>query len=215
MIMYSFYLTDGDNVELIMINSDKMKIMLTREDMTYYDIRMYSLGHTGNAIREAFSKVLDDIKQKTGFDTVAGKTILQVYPARDGGCEVYVTKLCEKGDESVPYDSYAGGKESMKITMKKWLEDVIFVFDSITDVIDACRLLSSDGYSYKSSLYEKDGRYFLFLEDDTCGINLAGELCKLSDYGKKIGGKITESYIYEHCDLIIKDKAVEALSVGK
>ena len=198
-------------MELIMINSEKMKIMLTREDMTYYDIKMYSLGHTGNNVREAFSRVLEDIKSETGFDTVTEKSILQVYPSRDGGCEVYVTRLGGKGDEGVPTDNSKSGRDSAKVSVRTWLEDVIFVFENITDTIDACRLLRADGYVYNSRLYEKDGKYYLFLEDDTCGINLTGELCRLSDFGKKIGGKITEAYIYEHCELMIAERAVEKL----
>ena len=198
-------------MELIMINSEKMKIMLTREDMTYYDIKMYSLGHTGNAVRKAFSRVLEDIKSETGFDTVTAKSILQVYPSRDGGCEVYVTRLGNKGDETVPTDNTRGGRDGARVSVKKWLDNVIFVFEDITDTIDACRLLLSDGYAYNSRLYEDSGRYYLFLEDDTCGINLTGELCRLADFGKKIGGKITEAYIYEHCKLIIPERAVEKL----
>ncbi len=197
-------------MELIMINSEKMKIMLTREDMTYYDIKMYSLGHTGNNVREAFSRVLEDIRSETGFDTVTEKSILQVYPSRDGGCEVYVTRLSGKGDETVPTDN-KGGRDGARVSIKKWLEEVIFVFEDITDTIDACRLLLADGYAYESRLYEKDGRYYLFLEDDTCGINLTGELCRLADFGKKIGGRITEAYIFEHCRLIIPERAVEKL----
>ena len=198
-------------MELIMINSEKMKIMLTREDMTYYDIKMYSLGHTGNAVRKAFSRVLEDIKSETGFDTVTEKSILQVYPSRDGGCEVYLTRLPGKGDEVMPTEGAKSGQGGARVSVKKWLEEVIFVFEEICDLIDACRLLLSCGYVYDSRLYEKDGRYYLFLEDDTCGINLTGELCRLADFGKKIGGRITEAYIYEHCRLIIEERAVEAL----
>ena len=198
-------------MELIMINSEKMKIMLTREDMTYYDIKMYSLGHTGNAVRKAFSRVLEDIKSETGFDTVTEKSILQVYPSRDGGCEVYVTRLPGKGDEVMPTEGAKSGQGGARVSVKKWLEEVIFVFEEICDLIDACRLLLSCGYAYDSRLYEKDGRYYLFLEDDTCGINLTGELCRLADFGKKIGGRITEAYIYEHCRLIIEERAVEKL----
>ena len=200
-----------NSMELIMINSEKMKIMLTREDMTKYDIKMYSLGHTGNAVRKAFSRVLEDIKSETGFDTVTEKSILQVYPSRDGGCEIYVTRLLVKGDEAVPAEEVKSSREGARISVKKWLEVVIFVFENITDTIDACRLLVSLGYAYGSRLYEHKGQYYLFLEDDTCGINLTGELCRLSDFGKKIGGRITEAYIYEHCRMIIAERAVESL----
>ena len=211
MIMYSFYRTDGDILELIMINSEKIKIMLTREDMAKYNIHMYSLGHTGSAIKEAFGEVLSDIKTRTGFDTLEAKTILQVYPSRDGGCEVYITRL--KNDPKLKNDDKHESLTQTNITVKRWFQKIIFSFEKITDTIDACRLLSSVGYDKSSSLYLYDRTYFLFLESEIKPKNRHDEFTFLCDFGKRLDCKITQAYIYEHGEVIISDRAVEALAL--
>lgn len=197
-----------------MINSEKIKIMLTREDMTKYDIRMYSLGHTGSAIKEAFAEVLADIKAKTGFDTLSSKTILQVYPSRDGGCEVYLTRLSPEGGGNLHSDRFTDDnkRSDTKITIRRWLESVVFSFENITDVIDACRVLNDIAYDRSSSLHFCLGAYYLFLETETKPKGANDELMRLSDYGKRISGKLTQAYIKEHGECLISDNAVSALS---
>lgn len=216
MIVYSFYRTDGDYLELIMINSEKIKIMLTREDMLRYDIRMYSLGHTGSAIKEAFSEVLADIKERTGFDTLSSKTILQVYPSRDGGCEVYITRLSAEGSGRMHTDRFTDEQKhsETKITIRRWCECVIFAFENITDVMDACQTLKAGGYDKSSSLHRCGDSYYLLLETEMRPKGSTDELTKISDFGKRISGKITEAYIYEHGEMIINAEAVEALARG-
>lgn len=211
-IVYSFYRTDGDILELIMINSEKIKIMLTREDMTKYNIHMYSLGHTGSAIKEAFGEVLSDIKTRTGFDTLSSKTILQVYPSRDGGCEVYITRL--KNDLKLKNgEKHECAGQSTNITVKRWLEKVIFSFEKLTDTIDACRLLYLSGYDKSSSLYLCDDTYYLFLETEIKPKGRYDELTSLCDFGKRLECKITQAFICEHGELIVPDRAVEALAL--
>ncbi len=212
MIVYSFYRTDGDILELIMINSEKIKIMLTREDMTKYNIHMYSLGHTGSAIKEAFGEVLSDIKARTGFDTLSSKTILQVYPSRDGGCEVYITRL-NKDSKQKSNEKYDSARAQTSITIKRWFEKVIFSFERLTDTIDACRILKTTGYNKSSSLYLYKSTYFLFLETEIKPKGRHDELTPLCDFGKRLDDKITEAYIFEHGDVLIRENAVEALAL--
>lgn len=196
-----------------MINSEKIKIMLTREDMTRYDIRTYSLGHTGSAVKEAFSKVLSDVKENTGFDALTSKTILQIYPSRDGGCEVYVTRLTEDEDKNVSGDSKkdvirSGGNEK---TVR--YEQTMFAFDNMIDVIDACALLKRLDYGESSSLYLCEKHYYLFLKSRIKPKYAADELMPLSEFGKRINDPIAEVYVCEHGECIIGNDAVSALSI--
>ncbi len=195
-----------------MINSEKIKIMLTREDIKKYDIRMYSLGHTGSAIKEAFSEVLSDIKNKTGFDTLSKKTVLQVYPSRDGGCEVYLTRLNSDGGDKLHSDRPTdfNKQTDTPITIRRWLETVIFAFGRITDVIDACRTLDLGQYSKTSSLHVCSGVYYLFLEAEIR--SKSDDLIKLSDFAKRVDNRLAQAYITEHGECIIKSGAIEALS---
>ncbi len=212
MIVYSFYRTDGDSLELIMINSEKIKIMLNREDMTRYDIQIYSLGHTGSAIKETFRQVLSEIKEQTGFDTLSGKALFQVYPSKDGGCEIYITRFkdleqCDNLTNNTDKNAQA------KQNPKKRFKNTVFYFESLTDTMDACKSAKADGYSRKSSLYKGNDGFYLILENEIRPKNAPDELVKLNDYGTKINSKVFEAYIHEHMEKIITKNAVEALSM--
>lgn len=206
------YRTDGDYLELIMINSEKIKIMLSVEDMNKYDIKMYSLGHTGSAIKEAFHEVLTEIRDKTGFDTLSRRSLLQVYPSRDGGCEIYVTRLV--GREQADIMTTEGFSDSQaRVLQRRRYKNTVFYFETVADTMDACRALKADGFTKKSSLYKSMDGYYLIIENEVRPKGAPDELTRLYDYGVKISGKITEAYIYEHMEPVIANGAVEALSV--
>lgn len=195
---------DGGILELIMINSDKIKIMLTHEDMTKYNINMLSQTHTGNAIKEAFYEVLSDIKSRTGFDTLSKKNILQVYPSRDGGCEVYITKTVRdiKQNDNLPLTGQ----------IKHIYQHTIFCFEKAEDLIDGCRILRINGYNKKSRLYIYSDLYYLVLELEMKSPNKSDELTFLLDFAKRYNSESGEAFLKEHGRLLIKENAVKLLS---
>ncbi|MBQ4137632.1 MAG: adaptor protein MecA [Clostridia bacterium] len=200
-------------MELIMINSEKIKIMLTREDMVRYDIRMYSPGHTGSAIKEAFAQVLEDVRSQTGFDTLSKRTVLQVYPSRDGGCEVYLTKLgTGTGDKRYDTKTADECKHTIPKPDTRHFEDAVFAFDELYTVLDACRMLNNDGYDRPSSLYVCNEKYYLFLKTQARIKPGFDELIRLLDFSKRIGGRITKAYITEHGEPLVPENAVYLLS---
>lgn len=212
MIVYSFYRTDGDILELIMINSEKIKIMLTREDMLRYDIRTYMSGHTGSAIKEAFAQVLEDVKAQTGFDTLSKRTVLQVYPSRDGGCEMYLTKASSFSNEKKSDEKLSECKRITAKSEARNFEDAVFAFDELCTVLDVCRMLNANGYDRPSSLYVCNEKYYLFLKTQARINTGYDELIRLSDFAKRIGGRITKAYIIEHGEPLTLENAVYMLS---
>lgn len=191
-----------------MINSEKLKIMLTREDMTKYDIQLYSKAHTVSAIKETFSSVLTEIKERTGFDTLSQSSVLQVYPSRDGGCEIYITR---NDDDVTRYPSAPNAAAAREDILR--LERKIFVFDDILALTDACALLKSRGYSGLGALYAYNNEYYLLLEARARAYRIKSELMPLFDFGRCVEGPFEEAYIIEHGECIIADRAVEALSL--
>lgn len=204
---------DGGILELIMINSDKIKIMLTHEDMTKYNINMLSQTHTGNAIKEAFFEVLSDIKSRTGFDTLSKKNILQVYPSRDGGCEVYITKTVRdlrQRDNSGESDN--SSKTELSVKIKHLYQHSVFSFEKAEDLIDGCRLLAGNGYNKKSHLYIYRDLYYLVLEIELKSPHRSDELTFLSEFGKRYDSKLGEAFLKEHGNLVINENAVKLLA---
>ena len=88
-------------MELILINEKKLKIMLTPEDMREYEIDCESVDYARAETRRAFWSILDEAKHRTGFDAASERVYIQLYPSREGGCEMFVTRLsCAAGESA-------------------------------------------------------------------------------------------------------------------
>ena len=80
-----------------MISGEKLKVMLSSADMEYYAISCDMLDSGNAQSRCAFRKILEDARGQCGFDAAGAKVFVQVFPSKEGGCEMFVTKL---GDTS-------------------------------------------------------------------------------------------------------------------
>ncbi len=80
-------------MELIVISQSKLKIMLTAPDMQYYELQGNHINCVDEETRRAFRHIFDDARLQVGFDTAGERLFVQLYASRDGGCEIFVTKL--------------------------------------------------------------------------------------------------------------------------
>jgi len=203
-------------MEMILISSNKLKIMLDREDMESYSLSCDTIDYDNTETRRAFWNILDDAKHKTGFDAASDRVFIQVYPSKNGGCEMFVTKVREGGksrsDRNVSCLVSKNGAERT---------DRIYAFSRLSDMMIVCRRLKNSGFSDISRAYaarELPERYFLLLPDTGC----CGELPKYPFIYEYIENEYTDdqpicelaasSYITEHCRCICSAKAVETLS---
>ena len=199
-------------MELIMINENKLKITLSVCDMKQYCLDCSTIDYDNTETRRAFWSILDEVKHQTGFDAASQKVFIQLYPSKEGGCEMYVTKLgekhkCEESDDPVP-DSHR-----LRPLPKR---HVAYSFNSLDRLIAVCTRLSSIGFSEKSSAFrshiEKD-KFFLLLEEPEENAYLpVTELSFICEYGKSENLKNTMLFIHEHADPICQSRAVETLS---
>lgn len=80
-------------MELIVISESKLKIMLTAPDMAYYELESARMDCADAHTRAAFRHIFDDARAEIGFDTEGERLFVQLYASREGGCEIFVTKL--------------------------------------------------------------------------------------------------------------------------
>ena len=96
-----------------------------------------------------FWDVLSRAKLRTGFDTDGQKVLVQLYPSKDGGCEIFVTKIGsiykEIGEDvSDPFahpisiESTASKRKKKSLSSEKQFS-AIYSFPSIDPMIRACR----------------------------------------------------------------------------
>ena len=82
-----------NRLELIRISDGKIKIALTKEELAAYSLSAESIDYGREETRIVFRELLDGAKKSMGFDAEGDKVFVQIYTAKDGGCEIFVTKI--------------------------------------------------------------------------------------------------------------------------
>ena len=208
-------------MELILINSSKLKIMLTGDEMKKYELDTDKIDYDTTATRKAFWSILDDAKSETGFDAASDKVFIQLYPSRKGGCEMYVTKLGEqllppRGSrlsrstahdnlQIIPADRHTGGRERFGA----------YVFETMEALLCVCRRLLALKWNGESRAYrDRNGRCFLLLSEVCHSIYAPlDELSFISEYGTAESAEHLHLYISEHATCICEHGAVSTLGV--
>ena len=179
-------------MELILISKSKLKIMMSAEDMKTYNIECDG----ENAFGRGFRPVLEKARRDCGFECEGGRLLVQVFPSRAGGCEMFITRVTPQNDCALP--------------KKKELCAVIF--RRASEMISACALLNARGYCGESRAYSlPTGECVLWLEEPDPDRELA-LWAAVAEYGEKCKGKDIEMYIKEHASEIFEENAVSALS---
>ena len=209
-------------MEFILINDNKIKVMLTEDDLREFEIETEDLDYSNTDTKRMFWDVLSKAKKLTGFDTDGQRVLVQLYPSRHGGCELFVTKigsLCS-ADENCPTK-----KREPIISEKISLDEdeeafekaknnySVLSFKKIESVIAVCRHLSIIESPSLSSAYIGDnGRYYLVLNDlEVSGYTL-DKYSFVFEFGTLENYESTVAYLAEHGKLLAKTRAVSLLA---
>ena len=76
-----------------MISDNKLKVMLCEEDLKGFQLKADQLDYSNTDTKRMFWDVLSKAKHQTGFDTDGQRVLVQLYPSKEGGCEMFVTKI--------------------------------------------------------------------------------------------------------------------------
>lgn len=210
-------------MELILISSSKLKIMLTGEDMAKYALDAESADYDNTATRRAFWSILDDVKNQTGFNAAGDRVFIQLYPSKDGGCEMFVTKmglLCSMNEEQKKGLSIMNGKATKTLIEKLGESDGrerigAYVFDELSSLLAVCHHLCSRKWRGKSEAYRgHDGKCYLILSEKTRDMSATlDRLSFITEYGKAENADTVRLYIREHATCICQHHAVQTLGV--
>ncbi len=211
-------------MEFILISENKIKVILTNEDLQEFELDADELDYSNTDTKRMFWDVLSRAKHSTGFDTDGQKVLVQLYPSRCGGCEMFVTKIgVLSSDEETPHPTdktppiisekiTVKGKQRSRYADRK--RYAAFGFDSLPQMLSVCRQLQSSGYSAESLAYiDEAGRYYLFLSNvDTSGYTPLDEYSFICEFGAIENQETAKYYLAEHGRLICPKNAVSVLS---
>ncbi len=180
-------------MELILISNSKLKIMLSAEDM-----KMYNIECDGEStLHRGFRPVLERAKLDCGFDIESGRLLVQVFPSRGGGCEMFVTRA--------PLGSGKDGKSERGPS--------VCIFKTACDLSSVCRILNLRGYGKDSSAYAlEEGVFALFLPEFDPDEKLPLGAAVIEEFGQRRDPEDLEGYIKEHARTIFLSDAVALLS---
>ncbi len=207
-------------MEIIMINESKLKVMLTSDDLQGFEITTDELDYSNTETKRMFWDILNRAKHSIGFDTDGQRVLVQLYPSRGGGCEMFITKIgtVPLPDEVDTQAAPAGGallhyKPSHRQNYEKGKTGA-FGFDSMELMLKVCRRLFIIGYTGESSAYIGDNsRVYLFLSGlDPTVFPLLDEYSFIAEYGTPENPENLMFYIEEHGKEICMENAVEILS---
>ena len=160
-----------------------------------------------------------DNEDKTGFDTDGQRVLVQLYPSKDGGCEMFVTKIGLL-DESGTDKKCSQGYERLSSQIKKQKKTAtaknvcsVYAFESTEVLLRVCRRLSDIGYIGDSSAYRaENGKCYLFLADvETAVYSPLDEFSFIAEYGTRENSDMMKYYVSEHGSPLCEHKAVSVL----
>ena len=213
-------------MDLIIINDSKLKVTLTSNDLSEFSLDADTLDYSNAETKKMFWDILAKAKRSAGFCTDGHRVLVQLYPSRAGGCEMFITKLgllpnecySANGDRSncecsdIPEARVLHYKPSHK-KMSCEGRTGVFGFDDLSSLLSVCKILRNIGYDGNSSAYRCDKkRYHLFLDGlDTFGFMPPDEFTFINEYGDLENTEAMSYYIEEHAKPICESKAVEIL----
>lgn len=179
-------------MEIIRIGNDKLKLILTDGDLKKYSLNTERLDYDNTETRRILWQILDEAKKETGFDAAAERTLVQAYPGRRGGCEIYVTRLVRPA--------------------KRHGREEVYRFEDADSLFRAAEVALARGDEYESALHKGEEAYYLTLmlpasvKDEPFSA-----LSYLEEYAERIKGGGTGAYIREHTECLIAREAIKKL----
>ena len=204
-------------LELNLIQDDKLKVILTPFDMIQYNLTCDKIDYDNTETRKAVWEILDEAKHKTGFDAAAGKICIQVYPEKNGGCEIYITKL----KNELPSSGTMNGQSERTSPAARTVR-VLYRFDSIDVMLRVCKFLHKRGYERESRAYLEQAfggppRYYLLISEALPPIGgrktkYLRENLFIQEFGTRIENENASLFLEEHCRLFCAENAVGKLA---
>lgn len=193
-------------MEFLLIGESKIKIVLSREEAAKYRLDTASPDVSGPGARRIFWRILEQAKSEVGFDPAGDKVLIQLYPLKGGGCELFVTKLGILSESSARLVS-----KSDRIAMLSKKRS-LYAFDHLEDIIGAAKAVKalSGNLSLGSDVYTENGRYYLAIEEYGKGGEPVEFPCIL-EFGTGITAELS-TYISEHADRLTDGDGIERFS---
>ena len=190
-------------LEFLFITDSKLKIILDEADVGKYSLGALMLGKDGASSRKGFWRLLEQAKAACGFDPLGDKVLIQFYPMKNGGCEIFVTKLGILSESSARLVT----RSEHVTTLSK--RTSFYAFHTLKDLVLASRAvhMRGDAEDTASDAYISDsGGYYLSLIEYGHGDD-GGTPPAFEEFARRL--TFDEALrVSEHCEKIVSGDAI-------
>ncbi|MBE6596431.1 MAG: adaptor protein MecA [Ruminococcaceae bacterium] len=202
-------------MDFTLINENKIKICLSEGDLGEFELIADELDYSDTETKRMFWDVLSRAKKATGFNTNGHRVLVQLYPSKDGGCEMFVTRITPISEDyaaEIKGEEEKNEKKRKDSSRKKY---TVFSFAAFRDLSSACRSLLRVGYKGHSIAYiDESKRWYLLLSNlDFSGYTPMDEYSFLLEFGNIENTESCKSYLSEHATELCFGDAVGKLSL--
>ncbi len=191
-------------MEILRISKHAIRISLSTEEAKEYKI-LKDASLDDENIKFAFARLLDKAESEVDFSYAGRKIFTEIFPSKDGGCEIFISCIGMEDKEIVYKD-----KQQLSENKKSKAMLAIFDFDCFEKLLNACYRLNEIKYKKRSSVYySNDNKHYFMVLEDVYIKDL--KFAFLQEYAKYIKGNIL-SFLKEHYACIIKKEGVKVLS---
>ena len=194
-----------NNMELIVIDEDRMKIMLSREELSSYNIDAVNIDTEDESTKRILYDIIDRAKRTAGFEGEYGRMFVRVFASSDGGCEMYVTKYSQLYDDEESVIEEHSQPNHARYSKRK--RRYVYKLNSAMELVRACSALLARGYSQPSDAYisESGNVYFLVLSEGECDTTVMLEFSEPESFPGVL------LYLCEHARMLCERDAVAHL----
>ena len=203
-------------MELIRISDRKLKIMLTPTDMRHFELNPDTFGEDSKGMHRSFRLLLEEVRRQTGFDADDRQISVQYFPSREGGCEMFISRLNEMCDGECPSPIATQSLQIRKPSIRNaFHREGAYRFSSLSQLLSVCKRLSQIGYIGSNSAYcdASDNYYLLLSILAESPFSTPEELAFITEYGTIENTSLLKIYLKEHGSVICNENAVYQLGI--
>lgn len=195
------------------INDDKLKIVLTKQDLIDKDIDIHTLNPNSIESQDLFFDILQELEFYYGFDMGNSQVLLEGISTSNGGMILTVTR--NSGNKHSHTHEKSKQVPKLKATKKESTKDIkelIYKFESFDSILDFVYRLKRMNIKYINSLYEYNEKYYLVISCTSDHQETYKKLLFiLSDYATFTTNASIKNKLCEHGSLIIQNNAIQTL----
>lgn len=187
------------------INNNKAMIILTTAELASRKITLKDIKEGKSKVQDFFFEILEEAQIIEDFSNESTQLLVEVSSTNDDVFMITLTKA-----DCIPDMMRYNNKSSNRISYT--VSSSLYEFSNIDSLHKFClKALIEDTYLGNNSLYELNGKFFVYFSNPTIKKTLFVKTFSiLSEYVERYYSRHTTSFL-EHAHLIIENHAIQKL----